>query len=92
MSNLETIIGCDEIVELRDAYLDSEIVGYSSMDDAEHIACASVADVDLIVSWNFKHIVHYDKIKQYHAVNLLKGYRMIPIHTPREVVSNEENL
>ncbi len=68
------------------------IVGSSSMGDAEHIVSASVADVDLIVSWNFKHIVHYDKIKQYHAVNLLKGYRMIPIHTPREVVSDEENL
>jgi len=93
ISNLEIITESDEIDDLRDAYLSTGIVGLSSADDAEHIACASVADVDIIVSWNFKHIVHYEKIKQYHAVNLLKGYHPIPIHTPREVISDEsQNL
>lgn len=90
INNLERIPASDEIDELREAYLEAGIVGPSCADDAEHIACASIADVDLIVSWNFKHIVHFEKIKQYHAVNLLKGYHIIPIHTPREVVSNEE--
>jgi len=87
--NIEIIPESDEIDDLREAYLDAGIVGSSSADDAEHIACASVADVDIIVSWNFKHIVHYEKIKQYQAINLLKGYHPIPIHTPREVVSDE---
>jgi hypothetical protein len=87
--NLEIIPESDEIDDLREAYLSAGIVGSSSADDAEHIACASVADVDIIVSWNFKHIVHYEKIKQYQAVNLLKGYHSIPIHTPREVISDE---
>ncbi|MCX7001065.1 MAG: PIN domain protein [Candidatus Sumerlaeota bacterium] len=90
MNNLEIIPFSDEIDELREAYLAAGIVGPLSADDAEHIACASIADVDLIVSWNFKHIVHFEKIKQYQAVNMLKGYHIIPIHTPREVVSNEE--
>ena len=54
--------------------------------DAEHIASASVADVDLIVSWNFKHIVHFEKIRGYHAVNLLRGFHQIPIHSPTEVI------
>lgn len=89
LSNLEIIPESDEIDELREAYLAAGIVGHSSADDAEHIACASVADVDIIVSWNFKHIVHYEKIKQYQAINILKGYHSIPIHTPREVVSDE---
>lgn len=54
--------------------------------DAEHVAAASVAEVDFIVSWNFKHIVHYEKISGYQAVNLLNGYKPINIYSPKEVV------
>jgi hypothetical protein len=45
-----------------------------------------VAKADLIVSWNFKHIVHFDKIRGYHAVNLMNGYNMVAIHSPPEVI------
>jgi hypothetical protein len=76
----------EEIEALRDAYLDAGVVGSASLLDAEHIASASVAAVDLIVSWNFKHIVHFEKIRGYHAVNLLRGYHPIPIHIPKEVI------
>jgi predicted nucleic acid-binding protein len=76
----------EEVEALRDAYVDALVVGASAILDAEHIASASVAGVDLIVSWNFKHVVHFEKIRGYHAVNLLRGYHPIPIHTPREVV------
>lgn len=50
------------------------------------LAAAMVARVDMIVSWNFKHIVHYDKIRGYHGVNLLNGYMAIPIYSPPEVI------
>ena len=79
-----------EIEALRDAYMDAGIVGKSSLDDAEHIATASIAGVDLVVSWNFKHIVHFDKIRGYNAINMLKGYSGIDIRSPAEVVSYEE--
>ena len=59
----------------------------SSLLDAEHIASASVADVDVIVSWNFRHLVQLDKLRGYHTVNLIYGYRAIPMHTPREVIA-----
>ena len=36
--------------------------------------------------WSFKHIVHYDKIRGYHGMNLLRGYRAVPIYSPLEVV------
>ena len=77
----------DEVADLRDAYITAGIVGASSLRDAEHIALASVADADLVVSWNFKHIVHYEKIAGYNAVNLLRGYRPLQIFSPREVVT-----
>ena len=76
----------DEVVVLRDAYLTAGILGKASIADAEHIAFATIADADFIVSWNFKHIVHYDKIRAYQAINLLHGYKKILIYSPKEVV------
>ena len=58
--------------------------------NAEHIAAASIEAVDLMVSWNFKHIVHFDKIRAYNAINVLRGYREIDIRCPREVIEYGE--
>lgn len=82
----ETTALSEEVQLLRDAYLKAGVVSASSSADAEHIASASVAEADMIVSWNFKHIVHFEKIRGYHAVNLLEGYKQIPIYTPKEVI------
>ena len=80
----------EEVLRLRDAYLSAGIVSEKWADDAGHVAAASVHGADLIVSWNFKHIVHFDKIRQYNAVNLLNGYREIDIRSPAEVIEYEE--
>ena len=88
--SVEFIEFSDEIAQLRDEYIKAGVLTHASRSDAEHIASASVADVDFVVSWNFKHIVHYDKISGYHAVNLLNGYRQINIYSPREVIENDE--
>ena len=80
----------DEVTRLRDAYIDEGILGKSSLDDAEHIAAASIEAVDLMVSWNFKHIVHFDKIRAYNAINVLRGYRGIDIRCPSEVISYDD--
>jgi predicted nucleic acid-binding protein len=85
------VIDIDSDIEaLRDAYMEAGIVGKSSFDDAEHIAVASVEKVDLVVSWNFKHIVHFDKIKGYNAINMLKGYQSVDIRSPSEVIVHED--
>ncbi len=83
--HIEMIEFSNEIGELRDEYLKT-VLGPAHRADAEHIASASVAEVDLVVSWNFKQIVHYDKIAGFHAVNLLKGYKPVNIYSPKEVV------
>jgi hypothetical protein len=87
---MEIIEFCDEIARLRDAYLEARIVEPAAKADAEHIASASVADVDFVVSWNFKHIVHYEKIAGYQAINLINGYKEIRMYSPKEVVENDE--
>jgi hypothetical protein len=79
----------EEVARLREAYLEAGILETTQRADAEHIAFASVAEVDFVVSWNFKHIVQFEKIAGYQAVNLLNGYREIRIYSPREVVTSE---
>ena len=73
--------------ELRNAYLEAGVVGPASTNDAAHIAVATTSSVDLVVSWNFKHIVHFEKIGGYEGVNSLRGYRSPRIYSPREVVT-----
>jgi predicted nucleic acid-binding protein len=70
---------------LANAYLEAGIVPPGSSEDAIHVAAATVAGVDLIVSWNFRHIVCYRRIHMYNGINLLKGYRMTDIRSPREL-------
>jgi hypothetical protein len=48
---------------------------------------ATVADTDILVSWNFRHIVHFDKIWKFDAVNLEKGYTTIAIYSPMEATT-----
>jgi hypothetical protein len=83
---VERISLSEEIEELRDAYLSAEVVGPSCVEDAEHIASATVAEADFVVSWNFKHIVHVEKISGFQGVNLLKGYPPLRIFSPLEVI------
>jgi PIN domain len=71
---------------LRNAYLEAAVVGPASSNDAAHIAVATISNVDLVVSWNFKHIVHFEKIGGSEGVNSLRGYRSSRIYSPQEVV------
>ena len=74
---------------LQQQYINSGVVTAKSSEDALHVAIATVTQCDLIVSWNFKHIVHFDKIPKYNAVNILNGYGEIGIYSPLEVISYE---
>lgn len=74
-----------EAIELADAYLNHNILTQNFRNDARHIAIATIAGADLLVSWNFKHIVHFEKIQRFNAVNIEMGYKTILIYSPREV-------
>lgn len=75
----------EEVLALRDAYLQAGILGPKWVDDATHVAAATIAGADAIVSWNFRHIVRLDKMKAYNQVNAARGYGALTIVTPREV-------
>jgi len=87
---LERLAFSEEMADLRDAYLSAGVLGVASSDDAAHVACATVARADLIVSWNFRHLVNWGKMRAFNAVNLSLGYPLVTILTPREVITDDE--
>lgn len=78
-----------EAVQLAQSYIDEKVVGETSFDDCIHIATATLSKVDLLVSWNFKHIVNVYRIRGYNSVNLRLGYTTLNIHSPKEIVGYE---
>ncbi len=80
----------EETLSLADQYIADKVVGRTSLEDCRHIALATINEVDVLASWNFKHIVNLDRIKGYNSVNLKLGYREIEIRTPQELVSYGE--
>jgi predicted nucleic acid-binding protein len=80
----------EHALELRDAYVHSKVVPAKYSDDALHVAVATVSGCSLIVSWNFKHIVHFQRIPLYNAINAIQGYPQIAIFSPLEVIIYED--
>ena len=79
-----------EATALAVAYLEAGALGERQQADATHIAVATCARVDVLVSWNFKHIVNLQRIHGFNAVNLRLGYPLLEIRTPLEVVADED--
>jgi predicted nucleic acid-binding protein len=79
----------EEAVQLADTYLAEKVVGKTSRVDCFHIALATIHQVDILVSWNFKHIVNVQRIRGYNAVNMKMGYPTIDIRSPKEIIYYE---
>ncbi len=78
-----------EILSLRNAYLEANMLSKQWIEDATHVATATIARADAIVSWNFRHIVRLDKMKAYNQINLLLGYGILTIISPKEINYDE---
>ena len=79
----------DETKQLAEMYINEKALGKTSLNDAYHIAIASVNRLDCLISWNFKHIVNFDKIKLFNSINMKLGYPLIDIRTPLEFLKDE---
>lgn len=72
---------------LAEAYLSAGVILAKKRDDARHVAIATVAGLEIVVSWNHRHMANERKRDLFNAVNLLGGYeQMLLIHTPFEVM------
>jgi hypothetical protein len=83
----ELVAATEEVVDLVSAYEAHEILAPRYRNDMLHIALATVASVDVVVSWNFRHIVRLDKIRLFNRVNIERGYQAVAIYSPREVTT-----
>jgi predicted nucleic acid-binding protein len=77
----------DEAVDLATEYITEKVVGVTSYADCLHIALATIYQADLLVSWNFKHIVNVDRIRGDNSINIKNGYKLLDIRSPRELIN-----
>lgn len=77
----------EEAIKLADMYVSEKVVGKTSLEDCRHIALATINRVDVVASWNFKHIVNLERIKGYNSVNLRLGFQMIEIRSPKDLIN-----
>ena len=84
--NREFVILDNEATSLARHYIEDGAVTEKYLVDAQHIAIATIQRVDVLVSWNFKHIVNLNRIRLYNSVNLKYGYPLLEVRSPREVI------
>jgi hypothetical protein len=85
--NFQRIELTKEAIILADTYIKEKVVGKTSITDCRHIALATINKVDVLASWNFKHIVNLDKIKGYNSVKLRLGYMMVEIRSQKDLIN-----
>ena len=87
--NTERVCVNAEIIELATKYIEEKVVGKTSFDDCLHIATATLNKADILVSWNFKHIVNVYRIRGYNSINLRMNYLSLEIRSPKEIIEYE---
>jgi predicted nucleic acid-binding protein len=79
-----------EMEDLAAAYMVQKVVPAGFGDDAQHVAVCSVARLDYLVSWNFKHLANVRRESGFNAVNMLQGYPPVRIVTPTFLIHGHE--
>ena len=85
----ERLVVNPEIIALATKYVEENVVGKTSFDDCLHIATATINKADILVSWNFKHIVNVYRIRGYNSINLRMNYAALEIRSPKEILEYE---
>jgi hypothetical protein len=78
-----------ESIALAGKYTGRKIFPQKYRDDGLHIAVATVHRLDVVVSWNLRHMVKLKTRQEVKAINLMEGYEEIEICTPLEVIESE---
>ncbi len=86
----ERVVLTEEVIKLANIYIEEGVVGKTSLEDCRHIALATVNRVDVLASWNFKHIVNLERIKGYNSINYKLGYQMLEIRSPQNLINYED--
>ena len=76
----------DEAKALADVYIRHGVLPQSCLNDARQVAVCTLARINLLVSWNFKHLVNPERKRGFQAINLLQSQPHVSIVTPWEVI------
>jgi len=87
----QSIESSDEITALADEFVKHGILKQKSHDDAQHIAAAMVAGCDILVSWNYKHMVNHKTINGVKIVSALTKYRDVSIYAPTMLLGGDSD-
>ena len=88
-NQIEVLQGNDDIIRLANLYVAEGVVPEKYSTDAIHLAAATVAGLDFIISLNFKHIVKHKTIIQTEIINAREGFKRVFIYTPAEVIDHD---
>ena len=90
--SLEYVALTEEAEDLAQKYIENGVISSNYLLDAEHIAIATVERIDILASWNFKHIVNINRIRGFNSVNIREGYQILEIRTPLEVIDEDQEI
>jgi len=80
----------EEITDLAQEYLSQGVLPPKCVDDAIHVAAATVEGCNAIVSWNFKHMLKLRAFIGVNGVNRMLGYGEISLVSPYELLKEDE--
>ncbi|MGH7324523.1 MAG: hypothetical protein ACREJ9_07740 [Candidatus Rokuibacteriota bacterium] len=78
-----------ESIELARRYVAAGAMPPNAENDARHISIATINDIRIVVSWNFRHMVNIERKRRVNSVNLAEGLPLIDIVSPWEVRSDD---
>lgn len=78
--------GNTEITTIIDAINKQGILPKRCVEDTRHIAVAVYEGCDVLASWNFKHLVNTATVTGIRTVSLNKGFSMIDLLTPEQIM------
>ena len=87
-NSTEVLPDTGEIADLADEYVKEGVIPEKYRTDALHIATATFYELDMIISWNFEHIVKRKTIMKTEEINLRNGYKKVWIYSPSEVIKD----
>lgn len=85
----QTVEITDKTMKLAEKFIDLGVLKKKSFDDCQHIAAAIVSDCDIIISWNFKHIVNVKTIRGVKVVTTMEGFKDLLIYQPTALLEEE---
>ena len=92
--HIKTLVAEDknvkEIEYLVNEYINNKIIPVKKIADAFHVAYSTVFEMDILLSWNFKHLANVNKEQKISIVNKMNGYNYpFRMANPLEVFNDE---